>query len=346
MLASTVRAAHHAGRHLTASMNSIRAAVVGRVGPSQGRTCALAAAVFAALLATPGCGKRGGGDDDAPRRAETPAPAPATSPQGRGYADRCEASPSADDDAAKTTFYAVTGAMTTPFRAVARIDVADGFLCSGVLVSPTRVLTAAHCFESTTVVDGVHFVEGDERAETLAQAAPAKLHPDYAAALATGQSLATHAELADVDVAVLELTSAVTERTPVAFAASDRLAPGKLVALVGYGDTGLGAGTKRFAQSHVGRRVDDEKDAGLRFHDLLLLDSQKGTGACPGDSGGGVFVKGASGYELLGVVNGVNDVLYPGFPVDSCGVCPRGIGIVTLAAARRDFLRSAGVPAP
>ena len=164
------------------------------------------------------------------------------------------------------------------------------------------------------------------------------LHPDYQQALKKGKNIANSPELASFDVALVGLHEAVADRAPAPLNAATELYRGQLISLVGFGDIGLGAGTKRFAQSHVGQVVPEYKYGDVNFSNLLLLDSSLATGACPGDSGGGVFVKTEESYYLVGLVQGVNDVLYPGFPVKSCKICPRGIGIVTLLDTHREFL--------
>jgi trypsin len=218
------------------------------------------------------------------------------------------------------------------------VTFSSGQICSGVLIAADRVVTAAHCFEDSNEALAVEFETPGGKKDRFA-IEEAHVHPDYEAALRSGKALQADPTLANFDVATLKLAEEVTDRTPVPIYGGEPLAAGKLVALIGYGDTGLGAGVKRFAQSHVGRWIEDEDVLGSRFRDLLLLDSTTGTGACPGDSGGGVFVKTPDGYQLIGVVDGVNDVLYPGFPVSTCDRCPQGIGVVTRLANHAGFLR-------
>lgn len=308
------------------------------MGPFRARTLPLLAALGAlgtSCLVT-SCGK---GSERA-ARAGSPAPEGSGDSTGEGggatFGDRC-LPPGAWENGSATTLRSVTGAKAKAWDAVARFDAPGGGVCSGVLVDPTHLVTAAHCFEQGRTLGFVTFDGGEAAVRKVT------VHPEYASRLAARKGLAADPSLANVDVAVVELASPA-RALPVPLASGEALPSGKLVALVGYGDTGGGAGTKRFAQSHVGRLVDKETRAGASYEDLLLLDSRTGTGACPGDSGGGVFVKDASGaYALLGVVHGVNDALYPGFPVASCTTCPAGIGIVTLLGPRAAFLERAGV---
>lgn len=257
--------------------------------------------------------------------------------QGAGYADRCVAP---TDASLSTTFRAVSGDKETPWRAVAKLVLSGGEVCSAVLVAPRKLLTAAHCFEDGRTAQSVAFQDSSANEDEPASAPlpeAVRLHPHYAASLARGERLSTHPTLASVDVAIVTLSSDVLDRDPIPLANEaevSSLPAGRLVSLVGFGESGL----KRFAQSHVGRVVKKEDASSRGFENLVVLDSRTGTGACPGDSGGGVFLKINGAYALVGVVSGVNDILYPGFPVNSCDRCPQGLGIVAVAAAHGRFL--------
>lgn len=266
---------------------------------------------------------------------------------GKSFADRCEDDSEGNSAASNSTLFAVNGANEPPFRAVAMLSLSNGFMCSAVLVAPNRLLTAAHCFEKGAKVLTAGFKDLAGKEGEVVKVENVVLHPEYAAALKRGELLETTPSLASFDMAIVLLIEAVKNRQPVQLSINDRLPPGKLVSLVGYGDIGHGAGTKRFAQSHVGSRISETTVGDYHFQSLLLLDSASGTGACPGDSGGGVFAKDAKGYTLLGIVSGINDLLYPGFPVRTCDRCPRGLGIVTLASGCRDFIAAQGIaPGP
>jgi hypothetical protein len=245
---------------------------------------------------------------------------------GKGFADRCAGD---DSIASKTTFLSVSGAKEEPFRAVALLKMSNGMACSAVLIGPDELVTAAHCFDGGASIVRAEFRDSSRDVAHL-EVDHVRIDPVYASAVASGKALASNPGLASNDIAHVTLSVAVEDRDPVRLAAMTNPRRGQLLGIVGYGDIGLGAGTKRFAQSHIGQYVESLKVGDDRFENLLLLDSQSGTGACPGDSGGGVFVKDDSGYALVGLVQGVNDVLYPGFPIKTCERCPRGIGIVTL----------------
>jgi hypothetical protein len=160
--------------------------------------------------------------------------------------------------------------------------------CSGTLIAPRVVLTAAHCVAPETPSGMLEIVIG---ADVLAQPAPrhimvvdASVHPSY------------DAETKDYDLALLLLAEPAAE-TPVALAstAMTNAAIGLPVRAVGFGTTAGGAG------------VDGKKREGtmlVRSLAQVTFESEPGPAlSCGGDSGGPLFFDGGGGEQLVGVTS-------------------------------------------
>jgi hypothetical protein len=164
-------------------------------------------------------------------------------------------------------------------------DAAGGAeVCSGTLVAPQAVLTAAHC---AAVVEGwqnggfeVFFVVGPS-VEELVEAEPVDRvdpHPDWDLDTLT----------ADVGVAVLTRPIDAVEPLSIGDSTLSDSDLGTELQLIGWGGTasdGSGAGTRRIG--HVGLAALYDAD--------LQVDETAGQSSCPGDSGGPVLRVGAGG---------------------------------------------------
>lgn len=205
------------------------------------------------------------------------------------------------------------------FPAVAALrygDVTVGVTCTGTLVAPTWVLTAAHCARGAAGMEvggedpgswTVYF--GDEDLNDGSDPAPYRVksvhvHPDWnTTTLILGRS----------DLALLELDRAVSGVTPMPLAQAPAAA-GTNLTLVGFGratsmptvEAQL-SGILRMGQNQTIPCAQVPFDAsrpqiGDEF--ALCVDTEAGPGSCARDSGGPALVQAGSGFALAGVVSG------------------------------------------
>lgn len=201
------------------------------------------------------------------------------------------------------------------FDDVVELELPDEHLCSGVVVTPRVVLTAAHCISDLRAADSVRVRYGPRESSNPAiEVVEFGAHPDY-------DRDPHHEDLHDYGYVVLP-TDFVLPGGYVAPITTqdewdDAMVAGREVTIVGYGDDGTnyGTGVKRKVTTTI-RRFSEE---GLEF-----FAGGEQQDSCGGDSGGPAYVRmGDGSLRIAGLVSRGSEVCGTGgwYSTPYAGLC-------------------------
>jgi secreted trypsin-like serine protease len=181
-------------------------------------------------------------------------------------------------------------------RSVVTIVGSRGNFCTGAVIAPRLVLTAAHCVQPGATYKIVEY--GADRQPQLQDVKNIATHPSFSM-----QAMTAHR--ATADVALLQLDAPAKGRNaPVLGVPQVPIAVGSRFTIAGIGVTvrgdGKSGGTVRVAGLVATGRPGTLQ---IRLVDPVGQGTRDGLGACTGDSGGPVFEDRQGGTVLVGVVS-------------------------------------------
>ncbi|MBZ6076405.1 S1 family peptidase [Microvirga puerhi] len=216
-------------------------------------------------------------------------------------------------------------------RSVVAVENNSGELCSGAVVGPDLVLTAAHCLTDRAAYRVV--VAGRSFKMQAVNVAAAAIHPTFVAGT-------TPRTQPGVDLALLKLERPLgADFIPFDLSRAGNVGEGDTVTIVGFGvlaeKANKSARTLRQTELlavgtvQIANRVVIATDRGR-------LAETAGAGACRGDSGGPVLTRSHVGYHLSGIISWSSGALRTNGP-SACG----GLTAMTSLTDHMGWIRQA-----
>lgn len=208
-------------------------------------------------------------------------------------------------------------------RAVVALYRGERLICSGTLIAPDLVLSAAHCV-ATASPDQVVGLDGRFRARSW-QVLAAEAHPDFAPA-------SRPAEQKGVDLAILRIGGTREGFAPLGLDGGLSRAPDGLV-LAGFGLSSEHARGGRRLRSARGFKTVPAFGPARLLVDPATDGQRSGKSACHGDSGGPVLTAGPDGMlAVAGVVSWTSG------PLDRADAACGGLTAVVPVAGHRAWI--------
>jgi MYXO-CTERM domain-containing protein len=192
-----------------------------------------------------------------------------------------------------------------------------GAACTGALVHPEIVLTAAHCVPNNATAS-VRFGERSDTAVQLAQTEYCRANPGFTGQTGTG-----------TDYGFCKLATPVTNVPiiPIAFGCEESvLAPGREIVHVGFGVDENGQGGRKKSVAVTVQSITNSGE---------IISGTQTTGICSGDSGGPAFIRlssalgGDDTWRVIGIHSWAQ--------MQTQGVC-NGSGGSIIASKAVDFI--------
>ncbi len=181
-------------------------------------------------------------------------------------------------------------------RSVITIVGSRGTFCSGALIAPELVLTAAHCLQPGAAYKIVEY--GADRQPQLRDTSHAAFHPSFSL-----QAMTAHRATADIGLLQLEAVPKDKAASAIGVPLMP-LVPGSRFTIAGVGVTvrgeGRSGGTVRSAELVATGRPGTLQ---IRLVDPAAQGVRPGLGACTGDSGGPVVEDQQGRPVIVGVVS-------------------------------------------
>lgn len=166
--------------------------------------------------------------------------------------------------------------------------------CTGILIGPTHVVTAAHCVKGfQTIQAGLGFSYNQ-----IQQVVPAKrfdYHPAWVEYRSNGLYNPTR------DIAVISLSAPFqVPNQPVAIGRADSVYVGRNLLLAGYG---LASQSNPYS-SKVLRQVRVQIGLVSQSDMIFEIKNFEGKGGCSGDSGGPAYIEENGALQVVGAISG------------------------------------------